>query len=138
MTDLGFTIVHPQELPLHEQLAIYAGAECIVAQFCSAAHNALFAPFGTPVFCFGWMNRCQSGIAALRQQPLAYMRPSDIEMIFPPANHKPGSFRFHIDCRELARELPAFLRFAKDVAGAVRPARNGIEPYRSSTPPSLG
>ncbi len=113
LADLGFTILHPQELPLRTQLAIYAGADCIVSQFSSAAHNALFAPRGTPVFCFGWMNRCQSGIAALRGQPLAYLKPGGSDLIYPPAQREPGIFRLRVDCAELARALPAFLRFAE-------------------------
>jgi hypothetical protein len=113
MEDLGISVVHPQELPLPAQLALFARAECIVSPYSSAAHNALFAPFGTPVFCFGWMNRCQSGIAALRGQPIAYMAASDGAVIFPPGDRPPGVFRQQIDCRRLARELPAFLRFAE-------------------------
>jgi Glycosyltransferase 61 len=113
LTDLGFTVLQPQDMPLRSQLALYAGAACIVSQYSSAAHNAIFAPLGTSVFCFGWMNRCQSGIAALRGQPLAFMRPSDCDLIYPPEHREPGVFRFSVDCRELARELPAFLRFAE-------------------------
>jgi capsular polysaccharide biosynthesis protein len=113
LTDLGFTVLHPQELDLPTQLAHYAAATCIVAQYSSAAHNALFAPFGTPVCCFGWMNRCQSGIAALRGQPVAYLKPSNCDLIYPPAHRDPGVFRLQVDCQALARDLPAFLRFTE-------------------------
>lgn len=112
LTDLGFVVVHPQDIPLRAQLALYAGVESIVSQYGSGAHNAIFAPIGTPVFCFGWMNRCQSGIAALRGQPMAYMKPGDCELVYPPAGHS-GPFTFSVDCRRLARELPEFLRFAE-------------------------
>ena len=120
LVDLGFAVLHPQELPLHAQLAMFAGAECVVSQFGSGAHNALFAPFGTPVFCLGWMNRCQSGIAALRGQPVAYMRPADCAVIYPPDDRRGAAFSFRIDCRRLAQELPAFLSFA-----AARPPFQG-------------
>ena len=109
---LGFTTIHPQQHTLREQLALYAGAECIVAQFSSAAHNALFAPRGTPVFVFGWMNPLQSRIAALRGQPLAYMAPSDRALVYPSDDKRPPVYRFSIDCAELARTLPAFRHFA--------------------------
>lgn len=126
MGDLGFTVVHPQELDLPAQLALFAWAECIVSPYSSAAHNALFAPMGTPVFCFGWMNRCQSGIAALRRQPVGFMPASDGAVVFPPADRPPGVFRQHIDSRALAREVPEFLRFAaqqREVPEAPRAAQ---------------
>jgi Glycosyltransferase 61 len=112
LSNAGFTIVHPQEMSLLQQLALYSDAECIVSLYSSALHNTIFAPRGTAVFCFGWMNRCQSGIAALRGQPTAYMSPSDSDIIFPPANREPGPFKMRIDCRKLPYELDAFLRFA--------------------------
>lgn len=114
MTSLGFTVVHPQDMSLRAQLALYAGAEGIVAPYSSVAHNALFAPMGTPVMCFGWMNRCQSGIATLRGQPLAYVKPADGETIFPPAGHT-GIFYMRIDCAALAKQVPAFMTFAEGV-----------------------
>lgn len=112
MTDLGFTVVHPQELSLREQLRLFAGAECIVSQYSSAAHNAIFAPRGAAVACFGWMNRCQSGIAALRNQPMAYLPSRDGGLIYPPDAHGSRVYQFPIDCAALARTLPRFLGFA--------------------------
>lgn len=122
MRDLGFTIFHPQDHSLQAQLAIYAHAECIVAPYSSAVHNALFAPRGTPVFCFGWMNHCQSAIANLRGQPVAYLPPESGELIFPPDNRPPGVFQLRVDCRALARDLPAFLRFAAQTGQRTEPA----------------
>ena len=113
MGRLGFEIVHPQELSLRQQLALYANAHCIVSMYSSASHNAIFAPRGTPVFCFGWMNNCQSGIAALRNQPVAYMRPSNCGVIFPPEKNEPGPFKMRIDCQKLPYELDGFLSFAE-------------------------
>jgi Glycosyltransferase 61 len=110
LVDLGFTILHPQEMSVSAQIAAYAACDCIVSQYSSASHNAIFAPLGTPVMCFGWMNRCQSGIAALRGQPLAYVKPSDTDLMYPP--HGQGVFKFQVDCHQLAREVPAFLRFS--------------------------
>ena len=42
----GFTVVHPQELALAEQLAIYRRADCLAGQYSSALHNSLFARRG--------------------------------------------------------------------------------------------
>lgn len=110
LADLGFAVLHPHALSVREQLASYAGAECVVAQFGPLACNALFAPIGTPVFCFGSPQPVQSGIAALRGQPVAFMQPSGGDATAPPGSAGPAGFR--VDCGELVRELPAFLRFA--------------------------
>jgi hypothetical protein len=112
LSNLGFDVIHPQELSLRQQLALYSNAECMVSMYSSASHNAIFAPRGARIFCFGWMNRCQSGIAALRGQPIAYMSPSNCDIIYPPAEREPGPFRMRIDCGKLPQELDAFLRFA--------------------------
>lgn len=40
----GFTIVHPQELPIEDQICIFANARFLASAGGSAAHNALFAP----------------------------------------------------------------------------------------------
>jgi hypothetical protein len=114
LSDLGFLVIHPQELPLARQIALYASAECIVSEFCSASHNALFAPRGAAVFCISWLNNCQSRIAALRGQPLAYMEPSDLGFIDPRKPRKERDFHFKIDCVELARQLDAFMRFSAE------------------------
>lgn len=112
LADLGFAALHPQEHDLRAQLALYAGAEAIVAHFSSAAHNALFAPRGAAVACFGWMNRCQSGIANLRGQPLAHLPWADGSVMFPPPGHPTRDCRLPVDIAALARDLPRFLAFA--------------------------
>jgi Glycosyltransferase 61 len=113
LIDLGFAVVHPQELSLPDQLALYAGADCIVADYGSAAHNALFAPRGAAVFCINWLSRCQSGIAALRGQPLAFMAP-DGAGFHDPTRHRDGDeLRPRVNPAELARQVTAFLRFAE-------------------------
>jgi capsular polysaccharide biosynthesis protein len=108
---MGFATVHPQDLPFPEQLALYAGADCIVADFGSALHNSLFAPLGCGVVAINWLNRCQSGIAALRAQPLAYLPPLQG---FHDATQPRESDALHtsIDAADLARQVEAFLRFA--------------------------
>lgn len=111
--DVGFAIVHPQELSLPDQLALYAGADCIVADYGSAAHNALFAPRGTAVFCINWLSRCQSGIAALRGQPLAFM-PPDASGFHDPTRHRDGDeLRPRVNPADLVRQVTGFLRFAE-------------------------
>jgi O-antigen biosynthesis protein WbqL len=114
LTDLGFTVVHPQALPLPRQLAMYAAAECVVGEFTSAIHNTLFSPRGTAVFCISHLNECQSRIAALRGQPHAFMAPSDLGFLDPAKPREDREFRFTVDCRELARQLAAFLRFSAE------------------------
>ncbi len=112
MQDMGFTVVHPQELTLPEQLALYRGASCIAGQYGSALHNTLFAPLGSAVFCIGWMNALQSRIAALRGQTLGYQAARGGALEYPQKAHESGGYRFEVDCRDLARTVPEFLDFA--------------------------
>jgi capsular polysaccharide biosynthesis protein len=106
VASLGFEVVHPQEMTFPEQIVLMDGADCIASEFSSAVHNSLFARRGTKVFCINRINWYQSGIAALRSQPLAYMMPAD------------GYFRdwriqgvenhFEVDCSELRSQLVRF------------------------------
>jgi capsular polysaccharide biosynthesis protein len=111
--DLGFTVVHPQEHALPEQLAMYAGAECIAADYGPAAHNALFAPRGTSLVCVGWRDHRQSGVAALRGQPIAFL-PTQGAGFFDPA--QPGDPKApppRVDGDALSARVKEFLRFAE-------------------------
>jgi hypothetical protein len=75
--DLGFTIVHPQELSIREQICLYAGAEVIAGEYSSALHNSIFSPAGTKVISLNRVNWYQSRIGRLRQQPIVYISPAD-------------------------------------------------------------
>lgn len=55
---LGFAVIHPQELPIEDQIRLYANARMIAASGGSAAHNAVFAPPGAKVLVIaseGWL-----------------------------------------------------------------------------------
>ncbi len=77
MQALGFTVIHPQTLPIREQLAIYAEADVIAGQYSSALHNAMFSPIGAVVISLNCINWYQSVIARLRGHKLAFVKPSD-------------------------------------------------------------
>ena len=114
MRDIGFTTVHPQDVPPAEQLAMYAGAECIVADYGPAAHNALFAPRGASVVCVDWRDRAQSGIAALRGQVVGYLPTragfSD------PAQPRPSRPPL-VDCTDLQAMVIGVLKLARERRG---------------------
>ena len=42
--ELGFTVIHPQELGIAEQIRIFAAAKMIMGTGGSAMHNAVFSP----------------------------------------------------------------------------------------------
>ncbi len=60
--------------------------------------------------CLGWMNRCQSGIAALRRQPMAFLPSASGEAMFPPDAHGSRVFEFPVDIETLEIQLTDFLR----------------------------
>jgi hypothetical protein len=74
---LGLTIIHPQDLSICEQISLFGQAELIVGEYGSALHNTLFSPFGTKVVSIDMYSWYQSAIGRLRQQPLAFVAPSD-------------------------------------------------------------
>jgi O-antigen biosynthesis protein WbqL len=114
MTDLGFTVLYPEDLSLKEQLHIYSSAEYMVSEYSSASHNSLFAPRGTGVFCINWINRCQSGICALRGQPHAFMAPTGEGFRHPAQFNTASRYGFRMDCAEVVRQVVAFLAFCDE------------------------
>jgi hypothetical protein len=101
MSRLGFTILHPQEMSLPDQIAHYRSARVMAGEFSSALHNALFMNQGTGVVSINFFNAYQSAIARLRQQTIAFVPADD------------GKFRhwmhtsnlprhFSVDCGQLA------------------------------------
>ncbi len=107
VTDLGYAVVHPQTLSFSEQVALMAGAEIIAGAYTSAIHNSMFASRGTKVFCINWLNRYQSGIGALRSQPIGYHLVS-------PTRHDTGELRgihsgwYDVDADALRDDLRRF------------------------------
>jgi hypothetical protein len=77
MRDLGFSVVRLGELDAVQQLRLFAGAKMVVAEYGDALHGALFAPPGTRVVAIGFANHCQSAIARVRGQTIAYVPPAD-------------------------------------------------------------
>jgi len=66
--EAGYTPVHMQELPLHEQLALARAAVRIAGPQGTALHWSLFGPKTRGVICLGWRSRLQEGICAVRGQ----------------------------------------------------------------------
>lgn len=75
--DLGFEILHPQELSISEQIRAFAKADVVAGEFSSALHNTAFSPAGTRVIALNRINWYQSRIGRLKRQPIAYVAPAD-------------------------------------------------------------
>lgn len=73
LVERGFEELIPERLSWREQVAAMAEAALIVSEDGSLAHNALFAPEGTPLLFLCSPERAvayQQAVAALRNQPL--------------------------------------------------------------------
>jgi Domain of unknown function (DUF4422)/Glycosyltransferase 61/Methyltransferase domain len=104
----GFTVVHPQELALAEQLAIYRRADCLAGQYSSALHNSLFARRGIKVLSLNRINWYQSRIARLRGQRLGFVPPADGAMR--DWRRRGGTVaEYSIDCAELRSYIADFI-----------------------------
>ncbi len=77
MESLGFIIVHPQDLAIRDQLALYSRADVIAGQYSSALHNAMFAPIGATVISLNCINWYQSVIGRLRRHRMVFITPAD-------------------------------------------------------------
>jgi hypothetical protein len=73
----GLAIMRPEDLPIPEQIALFASAETIVGEYGSALHNAIFAGPGAAICALRGTSRhpslVQSGIATALQQDLGYV-----------------------------------------------------------------
>ena len=74
---MGFEIVHPQELSVPDQIALFSKSDTIAGEYGSALHNALFSPPGTKVIALNRINWYQSRIASLRGHHIGFIRPSN-------------------------------------------------------------
>jgi O-antigen biosynthesis protein WbqL len=78
--ELGFTIIRPETMSWRRQVEMFSHAECIVGEFGSGMHNALFAPSGARVVCLNWIVDVQSRIANFREQSVGYVLPTGNEL----------------------------------------------------------
>lgn len=106
-SDFGFDIVHPQELSVAEQLAMYSKSSMLAGPFSSALHNALFFPRNSRVIGLNRINHVQERIAQLRSQLITFVRPASGLWV----NHwEPSSyFEYTIDPIHLRDVLGRFL-----------------------------
>jgi hypothetical protein len=75
--DLGFEIVHPQEMSFAEQVRLFHEARVVMGEAGSALHNVLFSQPGTRVISLNMFSWYQSAIGRLRQLPHAFIAPED-------------------------------------------------------------
>lgn len=86
-TAAGFTVVHPETLPLEEQLAIVRGADVIAGQAGSALHLTAFAHSGSTVIEIGDTRSpaaplaAQATINAVRMHRSAFVGSQDRERL---------------------------------------------------------
>ena len=119
----GFVVVHPETLPLADQLGLFAGAGCIVGEYGSGLHGSMFAAPGTLVCALranaihpGFL---QSGLCQVMDQKVGY--------VFGPAGENDIAQEFTIQetCFEWALRLMDLL----GPRGVAR-ATNGVRPGR--------
>ncbi len=108
----GFVLVDPAELTLPNQVALFASARCIIGEYGSAMHLALFSAPGTVVCCLrgngphpGWV---QSSLAQELEHKIGY--------VIGPLEPDGGSFR--VD----ESQFRAALSDAQSLAGLVPPS----------------
>ena len=100
MREMGFAILHPQTIPIQEQIRIYAQADVIAGEFSSALHNSLFMRPGSGVIAINFFNSYQSAICRVRRQKIAYVPPSG--GVFRHWKLTPDLPRsFEVDCHQL-------------------------------------
>lgn len=75
--DSGFAIVHPEQMPIRDQIAMFQNATHIIGEYGSALHASIFSLIGTVVVALrgpqpepGYL---QSGIGHVFQQPTGYV-----------------------------------------------------------------
>jgi capsular polysaccharide biosynthesis protein len=66
-TEAGFAIVHPEQMPLLEQFAMFSAAREIVGEYGSAMHATMFSSAGTTV---GLLRGTGSPVAAILQSAI--------------------------------------------------------------------
>lgn len=66
----GYEIVHPEDMSISDQLALFSGAERIAGAQGTAVHWSLYAPRCKSVISMGWQSPVQKGICKSRKQVL--------------------------------------------------------------------
>lgn len=69
----GYEVVHPEDMTIAEQIAIFAEAAIVVGEFGSGMHNALFSKPGTIVGCLGFWNPIQLHIGFVCEHRSVYL-----------------------------------------------------------------
>lgn len=75
----GYEIVHPEDLSLSEQIALYQECSVVAGEAGSALHNTLFAPSKTVVISLSNINDVQPKISEFKDQPLIIVAPISVE-----------------------------------------------------------
>ena len=120
LAELGFAIVHPETLSIREQVELYSRTTCLVSEYGSGAHNALFAPRGCTVVVINWLNKLQDRIAALRGQRLGVVRPVGGFRARDKASFEPSEL--------LVVDLDALRGFVRDILEAQPAGARGDKP----------
>jgi capsular polysaccharide biosynthesis protein len=76
--EAGFAIVHPEHMPLIDQVRLFAGASHIMGEYGSALHGTIFSPAGTVVAALRGTGSpiagfLQSSIGRALRQPTGYV-----------------------------------------------------------------
>ncbi len=107
----GYAIIHPQDLTLGEQAALFAGARVIVGEYGSALHGSVYAAPGTVTVGLRGTSRhpsfVQSGVAEALGQSAGYVlgetklgyTEGDVGQVF---TVQPEDFERALDIAELA------------------------------------
>ena len=71
--------ISPEKLDWTEQVYLFSNANLVIGEFGSGLHNTIFSPSATNtiVLASPRMNWIQSGISALRNQKIAYIKPKE-------------------------------------------------------------
>ena len=75
--DAGYALVHPEQLPIAEQVALFRGATRIVGEYGSGLHGSIFSPRGSRICSLRGAARhpgfLQSGLAQALGQECGYV-----------------------------------------------------------------
>lgn len=99
--EFGFFTVYPEDYTFGEQVAIFGGARCVIGEYGSAMHNAIFSGAHCRVFALNWVNECQSRIARFRCHTLGFQLPAD---------GKPVTYKFDSQDQQLYTIDPAIFK----------------------------
>jgi capsular polysaccharide biosynthesis protein len=96
--DLGFEVIYPEELTFLEQVKLFYEASVVVGESGSGLHNTVFSQPGTVVLCLRPATQVQGTLAAVLDQILFFLCPSD-------STTEAGTVKFEIDPARFERAL---------------------------------